>query len=123
MVGPADYFLSLIRTTQTARERKNSPAKKAAVFNATIQRQMLLQECSEPIELRSIISDHQLLEIAEKGTQMADSKKAEQEKREDWPAEKPKKLPADFPKKFDTEQNVQSRKKKLGKGARLHGSM
>ena len=54
---------------------------------------------------------------------MADSKKAVPAKRKDWPAEKPKKLPADFPKKFDTEQNAQSGKKKRGKGAGLQGSM
>ena len=54
---------------------------------------------------------------------MADSKKEGQANRKDWPVEKPKKLPAALPKKFDTEQRAKSGNKKRGKGARLHGSM
>ena len=54
---------------------------------------------------------------------MAETKKEGQAKRKDWPVEKPKKLPAALPKKFDTEQKTKPRNKKRGKGARLHGSM
>lgn len=54
---------------------------------------------------------------------MADIEKGRQAKRKDWPVEKPKKLPAALPKKFDTEQEATSSNKKRGKGARLHGSM
>jgi hypothetical protein len=41
------------------------------------------------------------------------------------PVEKPKKLPAEFPEKFDTEQKPKGSPddKKRGKGARFHGSM
>ena len=55
---------------------------------------------------------------------MDDGQKA-QIKRKDAPAETPKKLPAAFPEKFDTEQDQQenSADKKRGKGARFHGSM
>lgn len=54
---------------------------------------------------------------------MVQEKKDWADKRTDQPPEKPKKLPAAFPKKFDTEQKAMSGNKKRGKGARLHGSM
>ena len=55
---------------------------------------------------------------------MADSKKVGQKTKGD-PVEKPKKLPAAFPEKFDTEQEQKgcSADEKRGKGARFHGSM
>lgn len=46
--------------------------------------------------------------------------------RKDGPVEKPKKLPAAFPDKFDIEQDQKDKpvvQKKRGKGARFHGSM
>lgn len=54
---------------------------------------------------------------------MEDSKEVRQVKRKDWPVEKPKKLPAAFPEKFDIEQIDNSGDKKRGKGARFHGLM
>ena len=54
---------------------------------------------------------------------MSDIYKERQGKRKDGPVETPKKPPAAFPKKFDTEQKAKSGNKKQGKGARLHGSM
>ena len=55
---------------------------------------------------------------------MADSDKVGQKAQVD-PVEKPKKLPAAFPDKFDTdhEEKGSSADKKRGKGARFHGSM
>jgi hypothetical protein len=55
---------------------------------------------------------------------MADNEKVRQ-KTEGDPVEKPKILPAAFPEKFDTEQKQKNSPddKKLGKGARFHGSM
>jgi len=54
---------------------------------------------------------------------MAEIEKGRQFKRKDGPVEKPKKLPAAFPEKFDTEQKDDSDDQKRGKGARFHGSM
>lgn len=54
---------------------------------------------------------------------MVKEKKDWPDKRTDHPAEDPKKLPAAFPDRLDTEQNKGAGKKKRGKGARLHGSM
>lgn len=54
---------------------------------------------------------------------MAEIVKGRRAKRKDWPVEKPKKLPAALPKKFDSEQGATSGNKKRGKGARLYGSM
>lgn len=79
---------------------------------------------AEPIQLSKLIRVRLRLPIThQKGITMGDSKKEGQAKREDWPVENPKKLPADFPKKFDTEQKANSRNKRRGKGAILHGSM
>lgn len=54
---------------------------------------------------------------------MVDGKKEWADKRQDHPPEEPKKLPAAFPEKFDTEQSEATGKRKRGKGARLHGTM
>ena len=54
---------------------------------------------------------------------MSETHKDRQGKRKDGPVETPKKLPAAFPKKFDTKQKAKSGSKERGKGARLHGSM
>jgi hypothetical protein len=47
---------------------------------------------------------------------MAEIVKGRRAKRKDWPVEKPKKLPAALPKKFDSEQGATSGNKKRGKG-------
>ena len=54
---------------------------------------------------------------------MAESKAGKKSKED--PVEKPKKLPAEFPERFDTEQRQKDSpdNKKRGKGARFHGSM
>jgi hypothetical protein len=54
-----------------------------------------------------------------------DGKKGRQAMTKGGPVEKPKKLPADFPEKFDIErdQTDDSDDQKQGGGARLHGSM
>jgi hypothetical protein len=54
---------------------------------------------------------------------MVVSQKIEKAESKDGPVEKPKKLPADFPDKFDTGKKDNSGDPKRGKGARIHGSM
>lgn len=54
---------------------------------------------------------------------MEDNEKDQSAKRNDGPVEKPKKLPAAFPDKFDTEQKNSPSDQKRGKGATFRGSM